>query len=413
LVKVGQTINATLNLDQALKVITREACVLMGAKVCLLHMLDESQELLDLRASYSAGPAHVFKPRLSAAESLAGIVIRRRKPLQAQNVHISGRYHQVEIARLEGLVSVLSVPLAYGRQAIGALSVYTGQPHRFSNEEIHILSALAELSALAIERTRLYERLVDMEEQMRQSEKLSALGLLAAEVAHEIRNPLTVMKMLFHSLNLQFPAGDPRAQDARIIGDKLDHLNKIMEHVLDFARGSESQMTRLNVNQVIEDLSLLLRHKLAQHNVQLNLQLAPALPPVLGNAAQLGQAFLNLALNALEAMPEGGRLTILTRPLRLAPTQAKSPGVLVEFKDTGLGMTADQQAQLFTSLLSSTKRKGAGLGLAIVAKVIEAHQGHIKVRSRLGKGTTFRIQFKSPSPEGAAGGAGFCHHYLG
>ena len=105
----------------------------------------------------------------------------------------------------------------FAGQAIGTLSVYTGQPYNFSNEEIRILCALAELSAIAIEKARLYERVVDVEEQLRQNEKLSALGLLAAEVAHEIRNPLTVMKMLYHSLDLKFPDGDPRAKDARII----------------------------------------------------------------------------------------------------------------------------------------------------------------------------------------------------
>ena len=117
------------------------------------------------------------------------------------------------------------MPLLYGGQAIGTLSVYTGQPYSFSNEEIRILSALAELSAIAIEKARLYERVVDVEEQLRQNEKLSALGLLAAEVAHEIRNPLTVLKMLYHSLDLKFPAGDPRAKDARIIDEKIGQLN--------------------------------------------------------------------------------------------------------------------------------------------------------------------------------------------
>src|SRR5207248_7952447 len=109
------------------------------------------------------------------------------------------------------------------------LNVYTGQPYSFSNEEVRILSALAELSAIAIEKARLYERVVDVEEQLRQNEKLSALGLLAAEVAHEIRNPLTVLKMLYHSLDLKFPEEDARAEAPRVIEEKMQHLNRIVE----------------------------------------------------------------------------------------------------------------------------------------------------------------------------------------
>ena len=226
LASVSQTINSTLNLDDALSVITREACVLMRAKVCSLMLLDESREWLELRASFGAGEAYVTRPRLNVEESLLGIVVRRKKPLQVENVQMSSRYQSVEVARREGLVALLSVPLLYGGQAIGTLSVYTGQPYSFSNEEIRILSALAELSAIAIQKARLYERVVDVEEQLRQNEKLSALGLLAAEVAHEIRNPLTVLKMLYHSLDLKFPPGDPRAKDARIIDEKLGQLKR-------------------------------------------------------------------------------------------------------------------------------------------------------------------------------------------
>ena len=156
-------------------------------------------------------------------------------------------------------MALLSVPLLYGGQAIGTLSVYTGQPYSFSNEEVHILSALAELSAIAIEKARLYERVVDVEEQLRQNEKLSALGLLAAEVAHEIRNPLTVLKMLYHSLDLKFPDGDPRAKDARIIDEKIEQLNRIVEQILDFARTTEPQLAPVNLNQLIEELGLLER----------------------------------------------------------------------------------------------------------------------------------------------------------
>jgi len=388
---VSRTINSTLNLDEALRVITREACELMRARMCSLMMLDESREWLDLRASYGAGAAYIKKPRLSVGESLLGVVARRKKPMQIANVQTSGRYQNIEVARREGLISLLSVPLLFAGQSIGTLNVYTSRLYNFSNEEIRILSALAELSAIAIEKARLYERIVDVEEQLRQNEKLSALGLLAAEVAHEIRNPLTVMKLLYHSLDLKFSATDPRAKDARIIDAKIEHLNKIVEQILDFARTTEPKLSPVNLNDLVEELGLLVRHKLANQNIKLMRDLQSNLPPVMGDAPQLEQAFLNLILNAAEAMPDGGMLTIKSREIRLSRSSAQTTHVTVEFKDTGKGMSEELQKRAFTAVLSTTKAKGTGLGLAIVGRIIETHRGEIRIKSKIGRGTSIII----------------------
>ena len=384
LASVSRTINSTLNLDEALRAITREACELMRARMCSLMLLDETREWLDLRASYGAGDAYIKKPRLAVEESLIGVVVRRRKPLQVANVQADTRYQNVELARREGLVSLLSVPLIFSGQVIGALSVYTARLYNFSNEEIKILSALAELSAIAIEKARLYERVVDVEEQLRQNEKLSALGLLAAEVAHEIRNPLTVMKLLYHSLNLKFDEKDPRSKDAQIIEAKIEHLNKIVEQILAFARTTEPTFAPVSLNDLVDELSLLVRHKLANQGVRLIRDLETDLPLVLGDATQLEQTFLNLILNAAEAMPEGGSLTIKTRALQAGQ-------VSVAFKDTGSGMSPEQQQRAFKTVLSTTKAKGTGIGLAIVGRTVETHHGQIRILSRPGRGTTMRI----------------------
>ena len=384
LASVSRTINSTLNLDEALRAITKQACELMHARMCSLMLLDDSREWLDLRASYGAGDAYIKKPRLGVEESLIGVVVRRKKPLQVANVQVDSRYQNVELARREGLVSLLSVPLIFSGQTIGALSVYTARLYNSSNEEIKILGALAELSAIAIEKARLYERIVDVEEQLRQNEKLSALGLLAAEVAHEIRNPLTVMKLLYHSLDLKFEAKDPRAKDAQIIESKIEHLNKIVEQILAFARTTEPQFAPVNLNSLVDELSLLVRHKLGNQGVRLVRDLQDDLPLVSGDATQLEQAFLNLILNAAEAMPDGGTLTVKTRALQAGQ-------VAVAFKDTGEGMSKEQQQRAFKTVLATTKAKGTGIGLAIVGRIVETHRGQIRILSRPGRGTTMRI----------------------
>ena len=393
LVSVSQTINSTLNLNDALHVITREACHLLKMRMCSLLLLDDTREWLDLRASHGAGDAYLQKPRLPVSDSLLGMVVRRKKPAQVQNIQTSGRYLNVEMAQREGLIAMLSVPLLFGGQAIGTLNVYTGQPYRFSNEEIRILTALAELSAIAIEKARLYERIVDVEEQLRQNEKLSALGLLAAEVAHEIRNPLTVMKMLFHSLDLKFPADNPRAKDVQIMGEKMNHLDRIVEQILDFARSAEPKLAPVNINSVIDDLSLLTRHKLKNQQIELVRDLEPDLPAVRADVMQLEQAFLNLILNAVQAMPDGGSLTIVTRAVLAPGAGGERPThVEIDFADTGEGMTEEQSRRLFTSLLSTTKSRGTGLGLAIVSRVVETHRGEVSVVSMPGEGTTMRVK---------------------
>lgn len=391
LVSVSQTINSALNVNEALQLITREACALMDARMSSLLLLDETGQWLDLRASSGAGNAYLTKPRLNIDESFLGVVVRRKKPMQLENVQTSALYQNVSMARKEGLVSLLSAPLIYGGQTIGTLNVYTGQPRSFSNEEIHILTALAELSALAIEKARLYERIVDVEEQLRQNEKFSALGLLAAEVAHEIRNPLTVMKMLYHSLGLDFKPGDPRIKDDAILREKMEHLNKIVEQILDFARSAEPVLSEVNINQLLDDLGLLTRHKLRNQQIQFIRRLQPDLVPIMADGTQLAQAFLNLTLNAVEAMPNGGSLTILTRAFRLPRNSPRPTHIIIEFRDTGPGMPEEQRRRAFSSLLSTTKLKGTGLGLAIVGRVIETHRGKVRIRSHQGRGTTISI----------------------
>jgi len=387
LVSVAESIIALLDLPEILRRVTREACRLMDTKVCSLMLLDRSRARLELRACYGAGRAYVRRPPLDVEDSLVGVVVRRCKPLQVHNVQQHDAYRHIELARREGLVSLLSVPMLVGDSVIGALNVYTGQPYRFSNQDIHICSALANLAAIAIENARLYARSVQTEEQLRRHERLSTLGLLSAEIAHEIRNPLTAMKMLFHSLNLHFPAADPRARDVEIVGEKMDHLNRIVDQLLNVARANEPSFAAVNVNEMLDDVLLLVRHRLNQQGIALRRQFADGLPLSRADRGQIEQACLNLILNAADAMPKGGSLTVRT--------SSETPSfVVVTFTDTGVGMSVNQRDRLFEPLLTS-KPQGTGLGLAMVQRIVEAHNGRIEVDSAPGKGATFRLWLPS------------------
>jgi signal transduction histidine kinase len=400
LASVNQTIQSTVNLDEALDSITREARNLMSVKLCSLLMLDESRKSLELRSSIGAGETYLGKPRLDIRESIAGSVVRSRRPVQVLDVRASGIYQHTAVAEVEGLVSLLCVPLIHGEDCIGVINVYTEKRHSFSDEEIRILAAFASASANAIDKARLYEHVRGVEEKLRQNEKLSVLGLLAAEIAHEIRNPLTVMKMIYHALNLDFPKDDPRSTDARVLGEKMDHLNRIVERILTFARQSDPQWETIDVNPLLDDLALLTRHKLKKHGIDLRREWDEGVPPIEADATNLEQAFLNLTLNAIEAMPEGGSLTIRTALCKDSSGDLSGDHVIIEFEDTGEGMTEQSMAKAFSSVLDSQKSSGTGLGLAIVSRIVEAHSGEIKLKSSRGKGTTFTVVLpvKQPLP---------------
>ncbi len=393
--RIARSTNTTMALEEMLDLVAREAVQLMGAKLASVLMIADDRETLEVRASHGAGPEYLGRGRLGLNDSLVGVVLRRRRPLQIEDVRSSRLYQSTEVARREGLVSLLSVPLLVGGEPCGVLNVYSGEPHTFSNEEIETLSALAELSAVAVERTRLAARMGKAEEELRQNDKLCALGLLAAEVAHEIRNPLTVMKMLYHSLDLHFGDGDPRNEDVRVIGEKMELLNRIVEQILDFARNAEPRFEAVALGPILADLQVLTRPRLRAQGVEWVHEVDPATPSIRADPAQLEQALLNLIQNAVEAMPAGGTLSLRCEPWRPegGGAEAGEPQVRLVLTDTGVGMQVSEKTRR-GRLLGSTKPKGTGLGLAVVTRVIESHRGQLVIGSQPGKGT--RVEIRLP-----------------
>lgn len=393
LVDMGLSIISQVGVEQVLNCVTRETCELMKVKLCSLSLLSEDRSELILKAWHGASKAYIQKPNLPVRDSLVGVVVNRLKPLTVLNVQENERYQHTELARREGLVSLLSVPLVFEGKPLGVLSVYTEHLHRFSNEEIRLLTLMAGLAGVAITKARLLDRVVRVEEDLRNSERLSALGWLAAEIAHEIRNPLTVMQMLFHAMMQQVALDEGARRDAALIESKMQQMNRIVDQVLTFAQSSEPQLERLDARTLIEDVMLLTRHKVADRKIDIRLHL-PAEPLyVHADRAQLEQALLNLVLNAYQAMPRGGLITLSAR----RGGSAKKPLVLLGVADRGEGISPERRAEIFEPFLSNRKG-GTGLGLALVKKTVESHRGTIDVRSKEGKGTTFTLRL--PSADG-------------
>ncbi len=271
-------------------------------------------------------------------------------------------------------------------EVLGVLSIFTPRPRRFDNDERRLCAALANLGAVALQNARLYARVFQSEDVLRKNERLTTLGLLAAEIAHEIRNPLTVLKLLHGGLGADFPEGDPRHTDMRVIGEKLDQLEAIVTRVLTFAKAPSSLHSRWSLAEIVADTLVLVRLKLAQHKVSITFEPPPWPCFVEVHKGQIQQVLLNLLINAMHAMPDGGAIAITL-------TAEDRPGahlVHVDLADTGTGVPESIRDRIFDSFLSG-RPDGTGLGLAIAKRILVSHHGDITLHATSATGTVMRL----------------------
>ncbi len=262
------------------------------------------------------------------------------------------------------------------------------------NEELtrRIEAATSELAKRNEELRLLNEALFESQRQLSQSEKLAAVGQVTATMAHQIGTPLNsisgYIQLILQDGNLQ-----PKDRDRlKIIESQLDRLADSVKSFLSFTRQPKPQLKSLDVNDVLEELIHLSEPWFLARNVKLSTHLSPDLPPVLGDSTHLQTLFLNLITNALDAMPQGGALTIKTQPV--SPPLSSDDGRWLEISiaDTGIGITEESKRRIFDPFFTTKKMgEGTGLGLAICEKIIKEHSGTIEVKSEVGKGSTFFI----------------------
>lgn len=225
---------------------------------------------------------------------------------------------------------------------------------------------------------------IRLEEQLQQSDKLSSIGLLAAGVAHEVNTPLTGISSYSQMLMQQIPETDPRHQLLEKIHRQTSRASSIVNNLLNFSRVSDARLVPVALNQVLDDTIQLLEAQLRNTEIEVIRNYEPSLPLAPGNAAKLQQVFMNLILNARDAMPNGGRLEIAT--------ESNPDSILISFRDTGIGIAADHLAKIYDPFFTTKQiGKGTGLGLAVSYGIIRDHGGHIAVESQPGEGTVFQI----------------------
>lgn len=360
------------------------------SRTCLLLPLPRSNDFA-LRSSWGIeDDSHVL---LRATSPLVSWLQRYDGVLSGDDLDVVPLLQAMPAEERQALAKTggaLIVPMKTRSSLTGVLILgekLSQQP--YSAEDIAILQTVTQQAAVNFENARLYQELREQitelqntRDQLIRSEKLAMVGKLAANVAHEINNPLQSILNETFLLASSLSVEDPNKSDLAIIESEALRARGIVRSLLDFARQREPQKESLDINDLIESLIPLVRSYPQSMAVELRTELDNDPPRVQADPGQLTQVFLNLITNALDSMPKGGRLTINTAHL--------GENVIIAFKDTGMGISREGQSRIFEPFFT-TKAHGSGLGLPISQGIIDAHGGDIAVESEPGKGTTFTV----------------------
>ncbi len=295
--------------------------------------------------------------------------------------------------------SLMFVPVRHGERITGILSIQSYSPGAYGHGELAVLQTLADHCGSALERLRIEASQKALEEQLRQAQKMEAVGQLAGGVAHDFNNLLTAIIGNTELLLRTIEQEDPRRLDVMEINRAAHRAAGLTRQLLAFSRKQVLQPRIVDLNAVVTDLTTMLRRIIGEH-VELALELEPALGRVLADPGQLEQVITNLAVNARDAMPAGGKLTIRTANVDATDIPLTDPesspllGPLVELTvvDNGVGMDERTQARLFEPFFTTKELgRGTGLGLAMVYGIVRQSGGHVRVSTRLHHGSTFTV----------------------
>lgn len=286
---------------------------------------------------------------------------------------------------LEKLGAALCIPLFFEDKLIGLFNLGNKlSQDMYTDEDIDLLTTLSNQLAIAIENATLHEEMLKAQKQLLLADKLSSLGRIAAGIAHEVKNPLTSIKGMSQTIEKAIIEKDEETikDFNEVVPKELDRINTLVENLLKFGRPPKLLISSVDINPLLESTLKLFENPLKKNKIKLNKNLND-LPKIQADPDQLMQVFTNLILNAIQAMPGGGKLGVTTESFG-------GSKIIIEISDTGPGIERDKLSHIFDPFYS-TKEGGSGLGLAITYRIIKEHNGTIDVESKVGEGTKFRI----------------------
>jgi len=352
----------------------------------VLELLPDGEALL-LQAGTGWGEGFVGHAKLSAAaDSPAGCALLARDPVIVNDLPSDARFGGASLLREQGMVSGMSVVIPGSGRPYGALSAFTVRGRKFTQDDSYFLQSVANVLALAIERKRHEQE--QRERDLLRSDQMATVGQVAASVAHELRNPLTSVKGLVQVNLKEARARGLPAEDLRVIEQEIRRMERTLQAFLDFARPPRPERHRMNLLPLIEQTLALVRGRIEKRKVTLQV-LRPAAPVVVeGDADQLQQLLLNLALNALDVLPRGGSLEIELR----IPHQG---WIELRVSDSGPGIAPSLLPRVFEPFVSG-KESGLGLGLTVSRRIAEDHGGDLLASNRPEGGACFLLRLPTP-----------------
>ena len=383
LINLSRNLVAKLDRNSILINLAQETRALLKCHSCALFLLSPDKHILDLHTLVNATGLLNDSSQIDLRDSAIGGALRRKKQIEIHNILYTEENAFNSIILRDSLYSMLVTPIIFQNQVIGFLNAYSQEKHRFSDDEKRTAFALADLGAMTLENARLYEKTFTSEEILRKNEKLTTLGLLSAEIAHEIRNPLTVIKLLFQTLDLQFDASDPRSKDAELITERINHLETIVERVLGFSHRNHNTKSQNSLSLLVEESLQLVRLKLKQLKIDVSFDKPNEELYIDANKGQIQQVILNLIFNASQAISKsGGKIHIkLFQDKRF---------VYFNIQDNGHGIPESIKDRIFESFLTN-RSEGTGLGLSIAKRILASHRGSISLIKSDPEGTVFEF----------------------
>ncbi len=382
---VGQAITRSHDLPEILERGVQSLTRLTDAPLAYLLLINPTTGLLEGARASSEHHAELLRNlRVPVDESsMAGLALRTGVPQQVSDAGTAGGgVVNPQLQQRFGLRGLLSLPLFFGDEPVGAAVIGDDRRARiFTDGEIERAMVMCSQLAIAIANARLfddlkssYDALARAQGELVRGERLAALGELAAVVAHEVRNPLGVIYNAMASLRrLQKPEGEAEVL-FNFVREEAERLDTIVSDLLDFARPREADLRRLAPDALIAAAVRGVEATCKAARVDLRVEVASSLPPVMADERMMRQALMNLLLNAVQAMPRGGWLAIRAEhePLN------RPPMLRIDIQDSGPGIPPEMAERIFQPFFT-TKATGSGLGLAVVRRILDAHHGQVWV----------------------------------